>query len=85
MRSDQVKHPYGDFPGAVSIFLWFDPALPIPPLMRCFAEQMKLTYDASIDDSRNAPIVQTHVNEARTAIPESALNIGYSIARLPRC
>lgn len=41
--------------------LWFDPAVLLPPLTRCFAEQIKLTYDASVDDFRNAAGVQTRV------------------------
>lgn len=41
--------------------LWFDPSVLISPLTRCFAERMKLTYDTSTDDYRNAPGVETRV------------------------
>lgn len=41
--------------------LWFDPTVLLGPLTRCFAERMKLTYLAAVDDFRNAPGVDTRV------------------------
>ncbi|KAG0455683.1 hypothetical protein HPP92_023471 [Vanilla planifolia] len=41
--------------------LWFDPTVLVPPLTRCFAERMKLSYDPAVDDFRNAHGVDTRV------------------------
>ncbi|KAL0921886.1 hypothetical protein M5K25_009001 [Dendrobium thyrsiflorum] len=41
--------------------LWFDPTVLLAPFTRCFAERMKLTYLAAVDDFRNTPGVDTRV------------------------
>lgn len=41
--------------------LWFDPAVIVGPLTKCFAERMALLYDPVLDDYRNAPGVETRV------------------------
>ncbi|KAG9440612.1 hypothetical protein H6P81_020777 [Aristolochia fimbriata] len=41
--------------------LWFDPAVLVPPLLRCFSDRMMLYFDSAADDYRNAPGVETRV------------------------
>lgn len=41
--------------------LWFDASVLVSPLLKCFAERMTLHYDATADDYRNAPGVETRV------------------------
>lgn len=43
--------------------LWFDPSVILAPFTRCFAERVKLYYDAEADDYRNAPGVETRVSD----------------------